>query len=713
MAKPDRPTAVLVIAIFHFIIGGLGVISSLCFGILMLILAALFNVAISEMQKKDPQEAKLLEDFIGSFANIPGLIPYLIGSTVISLILAVVLIVAGFGLLKMRGWARTASILYAVVALLMTVGGGLYSIAVINPAVEKANQELLQKIEAHAKAKGRPVPAQQQNPFANNPFINAGSGIFGMAMGSAYPIAVLIVMFLPKVTAAFARAARGKAPPNLRRNGRTTTWTISGGPLRKTGGTDHAAERRFRRPGSRPGPGRGPVAPGPARGRADRGRRLGRERRAHLPRGRRLWEGHRVEDVATPEALPPRPDPGVALLQRPPGNLLDGRGPTPATCALAELERALRRRATSPWSRRTWTACTTPPAAGTCWSCTATWPASAAPAAAPSRTAAGEALPDLPHCRDVRRAAAAGHRLVPRDAAGGRLAEADAAAAELRLLPGGRHQRGRLPGGRADLTWPRPAGGGGDRGQPRAAPPPARQADVSLFGPSGPDAAASCDEAAIRLDCNRRRSTDRERTLLDGKQLAQTMQAEIAAEVGGVRRSRPASGPGLAAVLVGDNPASQVYVRNKRKACEKVGMASWLHELPGDTTQAELLDLIAQLNADPQRPRHPGAAAAAQADRRGRRHPARSSPLKDVDGFGPENLGLLAAGQPRFLPCTPLGVQQLLVRNDIAVDGPARRHRRPQQHRRQAAGPDPDAEGRGRQRDRDRLPQPHAATSPR
>src|SRR5262245_45446231 len=88
-------------------------------------------------------------------------------------------------------------------------------------------------------------------------------------------------------------------------------------------------------------------------------------------------------------------------------------------------------------------------------------------------------------------------------------------------------------------------------------------------------------------------------TILDGKKLAETMQAEIAAGVEGLVRDKGVR-PGLAAVLVGENPASEIYVRNKRKACEKAGMASWLHALPKETTQAELLALLARLNADPQ-----------------------------------------------------------------------------------------------------------------
>ncbi len=151
--------------------------------------------------------------------------------------------------------------------------------------------------------------------------------------------------------------------------------------------------------------------------------------------------------------------------------------------------------------------------------------------------------------------------------------------------------------------------------------------------------------------------------LLDGKTLAQTMQKEIADEI-----ARTGLKPGLAAVLVGENPASQVYVRNKRKACENVGMASWLHELPADATQTQLLDLIARLNADPlvhgilvqlPLPQQIEELAIIQA----------VAPEKDVDGFGPLNLGLLTAGQPRFLACTPLGVQQILMRYGIPIAG--------------------------------------------
>src|ERR1019366_5533730 len=87
--------------------------------------------------------------------------------------------------------------------------------------------------------------------------------------------------------------------------------------------------------------------------------------------------------------------------------------------------------------------------------------------------------------------------------------------------------------------------------------------------------------------------------ILDGKLLAQTMQAEIAARVADFTHKHGVR-PGLAAVLVGDNPASQVYVRNKRKACEQLGIQSWLYQLPAETLPADLLLLISQLNDNPQ-----------------------------------------------------------------------------------------------------------------
>ena len=126
--------------------------------------------------------------------------------------------------------------------------------------------------------------------------------------------------------------------------------------------------------------------------------------------------------------------------------------------------------------------------------------------------------------------------------------------------------------------------------------------------------------------------------------------------------------PGLAVVLVGDDPASRVYVGAKEKACERVGFRHVTHRLPADVSQADLLALVAEINADPAwdgllvqmpLPDHLDAAAVQAA----------VDPRKDVDGFHPENLGLLAAGRPRFVPCTPRGIGVLLEHYGISVAG--------------------------------------------
>ncbi len=155
--------------------------------------------------------------------------------------------------------------------------------------------------------------------------------------------------------------------------------------------------------------------------------------------------------------------------------------------------------------------------------------------------------------------------------------------------------------------------------------------------------------------------------ILDGKALSLQMQAELAQEVTAFRAAKGVQ-PGLATVLIGDDPASAVYVRNKHRGCEKAGIASFKHDLPASTTQAEALALIGRLNADPAvhgilvqlpLPRHIDEAAVTDA----------VSPLKDVDGFGPTSLGLLTAGRPRFLACTPHGVVKILERSGIPVAG--------------------------------------------
>lgn len=155
--------------------------------------------------------------------------------------------------------------------------------------------------------------------------------------------------------------------------------------------------------------------------------------------------------------------------------------------------------------------------------------------------------------------------------------------------------------------------------------------------------------------------------IIDGKALADKLRPQIAAEVAAFRE-RSGIVPRLVAVLVGDDPASAVYVKNKRLACEKAGINGTEHRLPATTTQAELLDLVEKLNADKsvhgilvQLPLPKQISAQAVLDA--------VHPLKDVDCFHAENVGLLAQGRPRFLPCTPHGVQQMLLHAEINTAG--------------------------------------------
>ena len=155
--------------------------------------------------------------------------------------------------------------------------------------------------------------------------------------------------------------------------------------------------------------------------------------------------------------------------------------------------------------------------------------------------------------------------------------------------------------------------------------------------------------------------------ILDGKALAQSIRNQVAEEVA---RLQTATGrvPGLTVVLVGDNPASQVYVRNKQNACKAAGMRGTLLRLPGDVEEAKLLATIDALNADPD---VHGILVQLPLPRQidDRQVIERVDPRKDVDGFHPENVGLLAIGQPRFVPCTPLGIRELLLASGIETKG--------------------------------------------
>jgi len=156
-------------------------------------------------------------------------------------------------------------------------------------------------------------------------------------------------------------------------------------------------------------------------------------------------------------------------------------------------------------------------------------------------------------------------------------------------------------------------------------------------------------------------------TILDGKALAQEIQGEISQQVLAFKEQTGVT-PCLAAVLVGENAASQVYVRNKQKGCQRVGMTSQLHTPSADISIDDLLGLVAKLNQDPavhgilvQLPLPKGLSETKILQA--------INPVKDVDAFHPENVGRIVQGRPRFLPCTPCGIQQLLLRHEIPIAG--------------------------------------------
>ena len=156
-------------------------------------------------------------------------------------------------------------------------------------------------------------------------------------------------------------------------------------------------------------------------------------------------------------------------------------------------------------------------------------------------------------------------------------------------------------------------------------------------------------------------------TILDGKAIAKQIRAEIAEQVAEFTQKTGVK-PCLAAVLVGEDPASQVYVRNKERACGKAGIQSQMHRLPADTTTEDLLALIDQLNNDRavngilvQLPLPEGIDEQEVLDA--------VSAAKDVDAFHPDNVGRILQARPRFLPCTPHGIQQLLMRENIETSG--------------------------------------------
>jgi methylenetetrahydrofolate dehydrogenase (NADP+)/methenyltetrahydrofolate cyclohydrolase len=155
--------------------------------------------------------------------------------------------------------------------------------------------------------------------------------------------------------------------------------------------------------------------------------------------------------------------------------------------------------------------------------------------------------------------------------------------------------------------------------------------------------------------------------IISGKEIAKQISEELMQEVNTLKYEHQLV-PGLATVLLGDDPASQVYVNSKVKKCESLGIRSSRYDLPTETNEATLLELVARLNKDFQvhgilvqlpLPEHIDESKVLMA----------IDPRKDVDGFHPVNVGKLMIGEPDFLPCTPHGIQQLLVRSGVEIEG--------------------------------------------
>ena len=155
--------------------------------------------------------------------------------------------------------------------------------------------------------------------------------------------------------------------------------------------------------------------------------------------------------------------------------------------------------------------------------------------------------------------------------------------------------------------------------------------------------------------------------IISGTEVAKQIREELKQEIAGLKEKHNLI-PGLATVLVGEDPASQVYVGAKEKTSLALGVYSERHDLPADTSEKKLLTLIDKLNKDPKihgilvqlpLPKHINETRVLYA----------IDPKKDVDGFHPVNVGKLMIGEPDYLPCTPHGIQQLLVRSGIKIEG--------------------------------------------
>lgn len=197
--QKKRPVAVLVMAVLSLIYGSLGALSVLimaCAGIFF------YSVYQSAFDAKTKEQFGEIYDAVSR--DMPGLVTYTILSLTYSLIAAIFLLITGIGLLKMRRWARMAAITYAVISILALIPNTIYSVAYLQPGIERFQRGMEAK---HPRPPAAPAPVFEQNRTSQ--LISAG---FGVVVGLALPVALIIVMMLPHVAAAFA-AQDGKVEP--------------------------------------------------------------------------------------------------------------------------------------------------------------------------------------------------------------------------------------------------------------------------------------------------------------------------------------------------------------------------------------------------------------------------------------------------------------------------------------------------------------------
>ena len=206
-----RPTAVLVMAILNFVFGAIAIFSVMCGGVAMLAMGSLAKSIPAPKGGPNP-----LVEMTGMFESIPGYIPYMIVGSILRLIAAIALIVAGVGLLKMRPWARWTSAGYGIFSIAIAVFDLVYTVTLVNPAMQRWQEQFIRR-------QGGVMP----------PGGNIG-GTIGAVIGGifafAYPIALLIVMFLPHVSAAFAGRSLPQTAADMPEDYRGGELPRAGGP---------------------------------------------------------------------------------------------------------------------------------------------------------------------------------------------------------------------------------------------------------------------------------------------------------------------------------------------------------------------------------------------------------------------------------------------------------------------------------------------------